>query len=186
MMVKKFNLQIVIKCRLFLIFAYLCLFISNEALFEHITRAASWIIKIKVTGHPAALLMILSAQCDMSCQRSLFVPSFGNFIRKTCPCNVYPLKPHFYTAKLGYAAVYLFFLFLLQNIDCGYSLEPPRRGGSNVYPQSMFRANIRKKLQIFNRKFSFLQPKTFIYIAWTCFRNVTVKTGQCWSRERRQ
>ena len=25
-----------------------------------------------------------------------------------------------------------------QNIDCGYSLEPPRRGGSNEYPQTMF------------------------------------------------
>ena len=25
-----------------------------------------------------------------------------------------------------------------QNIDCGYSLEPLRRGGSNQYPQSMF------------------------------------------------
>ena len=25
-----------------------------------------------------------------------------------------------------------------QNIDCGYSLEPPRRGGSNKYPQSIF------------------------------------------------
>ena len=25
-----------------------------------------------------------------------------------------------------------------QNIDCGYSLEPPRRDGSNDYPQSMF------------------------------------------------
>ena len=25
-----------------------------------------------------------------------------------------------------------------QNIDCGYSLEPTRRGGSNEYPQSMF------------------------------------------------
>ena len=25
-----------------------------------------------------------------------------------------------------------------QNIDCWYSLEPPRRGGSNEYPQSMF------------------------------------------------
>ena len=24
-----------------------------------------------------------------------------------------------------------------QSIDCGYSLEPPRRGGSNEYPQSM-------------------------------------------------
>ena len=59
-------------------------------------------------------------------------------ITKTCPCNVYPLEPHFYMAKLGYVGVYLFFLFLLQNIDCGYSLEPPRRGGSNVYPQSMF------------------------------------------------
>ena len=31
-----------------------------------------------------------------------------------------------------------------QNIDCGYSLEPPRRGGSNEYQQSMFRAKIRK------------------------------------------
>ena len=31
-----------------------------------------------------------------------------------------------------------------QNIDCGYSLEPPRRGGSNKYPQSMFWAEIRK------------------------------------------
>ena len=30
------------------------------------------------------------------------------------------------------------FLISAQNIDCGYSLEPPRRGGSNGYPQSMF------------------------------------------------
>ena len=46
-------------------------------------------------------------------------------IRKTCPYNEYPLKPQFYIVKLGYAGVYLFFLvlFLLQNIDCGYSLN---------------------------------------------------------------
>ena len=25
-----------------------------------------------------------------------------------------------------------------ENIDCGYSLEPPRRGGSNEYTQFMF------------------------------------------------
>ena len=31
-----------------------------------------------------------------------------------------------------------------QNIDCGYSLEPPRRGGSNEYAQSMFYSKIRK------------------------------------------
>ena len=31
-----------------------------------------------------------------------------------------------------------------QNIDCGYSLEPPCRGGSNEYPQSMFASKTRK------------------------------------------
>ena len=31
-----------------------------------------------------------------------------------------------------------------QNIDCGYSLEPPRRGGSNGYPQSMFLSRYKK------------------------------------------
>ena len=32
----------------------------------------------------------------------------------------------------------IFFHISAQNIDCGYSLEPPRRGGSKEYPQSMF------------------------------------------------
>ena len=31
-----------------------------------------------------------------------------------------------------------------QNIDCGYLLEPPRRGGSNEYPQSMFLSRSKK------------------------------------------
>ena len=31
-----------------------------------------------------------------------------------------------------------------QNIDCGYSLEPPRRGGPNEYPQSMFLSRNKK------------------------------------------
>ena len=30
----------------------------------------------------------------------------------------------------------IFFLIFAQNINCGYTLEPPRRGGSNEYPQS--------------------------------------------------
>ena len=30
------------------------------------------------------------------------------------------------------------------NVDCGYSLEPPRRGGSNEYPQSMFLSRNKK------------------------------------------
>ena len=31
-----------------------------------------------------------------------------------------------------------------QNIDCGYMLEPPRRGGSNAYPQAMFLSRNKK------------------------------------------
>ena len=30
------------------------------------------------------------------------------------------------------------FLIFAQNIDCGNTLEPPHRGGSNEYRQSMF------------------------------------------------
>ena len=52
--------------------------------------------------------------------------AFADKIRKTCPCTVMYIP---FIAKLGYAGVYPFFLFLLQSIDCGYSLEPPRRGG---------------------------------------------------------
>ena len=31
-----------------------------------------------------------------------------------------------------------------QNIDCGYALEPPRRGGSDAYPQSIFLSRNKK------------------------------------------
>ena len=37
-----------------------------------------------------------------------------------------------------------FFPISAQNIDCGYSLEPPWRGGSNEYPQSMFLSRNKK------------------------------------------
>ena len=33
-----------------------------------------------------------------------------------------------------------------QNIYCGFLLEPPRRGGSNEYPLSIFWTEIRKLL----------------------------------------
>ena len=56
---------------------------------------------------------------------------------------------------------------LLKNIDCGYSLEPPRWGGSNEYPQSMFLsrnthnlcfwAEIRKKVYPCNPQFYYIK-----------------------------
>ena len=63
---------------------------------------------------------------------------------KTCLYNFDPLKPHFYIVKLGFTGLYIIFPILLKNIDRGYLLELPRRGGSNKYPQSMFWAEIWK------------------------------------------
>ena len=41
-----------------------------------------------------------------------------------------------------------FYIFLIfaQNKDCGYTLEPPQRGGSNEYPQSMFWSKKKKNM----------------------------------------
>ena len=76
-------------------------------------------------------------------------------IRKTFPCNIYPFIPHFYIAKLGYAGVYLFFLVLLQNIDCGFTLEPPRRGGSTSTHNLCFGAKNKKNYQNISTDFFF-------------------------------
>ena len=63
------------------------------------------------------------------------------------------------------------FLIFAQNIDCGYTLEPPRRGGSNEYPQSMFWSKNKKNRytphipQFFYIKVGFKG----VYISRTCF-----------------
>ena len=45
------------------------------------------------------------------------------FITITCPGNIPSYIPILYKVKLGYTGIYIFFLFLVQNIDCGYSSE---------------------------------------------------------------
>ena len=35
----------------------------------------------------------------------------NNFIRITCPCDLYPLTPHFYIVKLGCTEVFVFSYF---------------------------------------------------------------------------
>ena len=60
------------------------------------------------------------------------------FIMKTCLYNFDLLKPLFYTVNWGLQGYTLFFPISAQSIYCGHSLESPRRGGSDRYPQSMF------------------------------------------------
>ena len=86
--------------------------------------------------------------------QSAIIPKVG--ITKTYLYNFDPLRPHFYIVKLGFTGVYIIFLISAQKIDCWYSLEPPRWGGSNEYPQSMFCAEIWKISEFFYLKiFSF-------------------------------
>ena len=48
-------------------------------------------------------------------------------------------KTYTFIYKTGVSmGINYFLLFLRKIIGCGYSLEPPRRGGCNGYPQSMF------------------------------------------------
>ena len=57
----------------------------------------------------------------------------------TCILKISPSKTENFQIK-----TLIFFIFLLKNINCGYSLEPPRWGGSNKYPQSMFLSRNKK------------------------------------------
>ena len=66
--------------------------------------------------------------------------------------------------KLGFTGVYITFLFLHKNIDCGYSLESPCQGGSNKYPESVFQAEIRKYQNFLSENFHFLVVKFSVYL----------------------
>ena len=62
----------------------------------------------------------------------------------------------------------------LQNTDCGHSLEPPLRGSSNEYPQSMF-LSIDKKNHAYPCKPQFYYIKgglRGVKIIQVCFRDV--------------
>ena len=95
---------------------------------------------------------------------NLFNEMFLCIITKTRLYNFDPLEPHFYIVKLGFAGVCNIFLISGQNIDCGYSLEPPRRGRSNEYQQSLFWAEIRKISDFFSEIFHFLVVKFSVHL----------------------
>ena len=79
----------------------------------------------------------------------------------------WPPKTPLLIIKTGvYRGYTLLFLFLLKNIDCGYTLEPPQRDGSNEYPQSLFLAEIWKISEFLSENVQVMAVKFSIYI-WT-------------------
>ena len=69
-----------------------------------------------------------------------FIIPMGNLciqaLQKHAYSNILKISPP--KTKSFQMKILIFFQVSAQNIDCGYSLEPPRRGGSNEYPHSMF------------------------------------------------
>ena len=95
----------------------------------------------------------------------LIAIDWGSPSRKYAYIILTPLKSHFYIAKPGFTGVYIIFLISAQNHSLWYSLEPPHRGGSNEYPQSMFLSRNVKNISVFYLKiFSFLEVKFSKYL----------------------
>ena len=90
-------------------------------------------------------------------------------ITQTCPCNIL----QYFTAvkMIIFRLLLFFFFFFAQNIDCGYTLEPPQRGGSNEYPQSMFWSK-KKEKYVYPSKPHFFYIKVGckgVFITRTCY-----------------
>ena len=64
-------------------------------------------------------------------------PHSMNASRKHTYIILTPLNPTFVQWNWGLQGYTLFFLFLLKNIDCGYSLEPPHRGLKSLLQQGL-------------------------------------------------
>ena len=84
-----------------------------------------------------------------NCPKVVYLGSYQNYF----------IGLHYANMSVQYTAIFhgckndnfqmkFFYIFLIfaQNIDCGYTLEPPQRGGSNEYPQSMFWSKNKKNM----------------------------------------
>ena len=79
--------------------------------------------------------------------RTKFMAVLPVCIMKTHLYSFDPHKPHFYKVKLVLQGIHYF-----SYIDCGYSLEPPQRGGSNQYPQIYVLSRNMKNIRMFYLK----------------------------------
>ena len=93
----------------------------------------------------------------VSSVRTCHISGFTLAHYENTPIQIYR-KFHFQILKVFKYKTFIFSHFC-QNVDCGYSLEPPRRGDSNEYQQSMFLSR-NKKNNVYPCK-----PQ-FYYIKW--------------------
>ena len=107
------------------------------------TRRLIWIFAVRtcnlvgnVVPRLINLILLSIAIKETSHTREYYVDDQADLITKTC---LFKYTENF-TTKNEHFQIKNSDIFHIsaQNIDCEYSLEPPQRGGSNEYPQSMF------------------------------------------------
>ena len=74
----------------------------------------------------------------MNCQTLFSEKKKKKTNKKTIHYENKPIQIYWKIYHQKYENFQIFFHISAQNIDCGYSLEPPHQGSSNGYPQSMF------------------------------------------------
>ena len=139
---------------------------------------------LRCARFPGVLRGVPDVRCgfhDAPAERLKIFRNVVDINTKKCPCY-----KHIFLScenlKIFSRTFFDIFLIFAPNIDCGYSLEPPRhcghtlepprQGGSNEYPQSMFWIKNKKKYQNISIKNSiFLQFRKDLYVTWACFRN---------------
>ena len=108
-----------------------------------IWTANFWVTDSAVDGplviHRRRLSYVIRVATWMS--SSQITPGYSA-LRKHAYSNIYR-KFHLQSENFQIKNSDIFYISV-QNIDCGYSLEPPRRGGSNEYPLPMFSSRNKK------------------------------------------
>ena len=96
-------------------------------------------------------------------------------ITKTCLYNFDPLKPYFYTVKLGFTGVYIIFLILLENIGCGTRTnrlaEAVLTSTHNLcfeHKYGKYQSFSSEHFQFWEVKFSiYLNRRVFVMVPWS-------------------
>ena len=128
------------------------------------TEQSMWIIFCPRQGVKKDKLLVVEEREKWEYARKMYMYSGRETEGLPPPPRLFPSAvstagPYHYENKLAYSNILkisppknenfqiknsdIFHIFA-QNIDCGYSLEPPRRGGSNEYPQSVFLSRTKK------------------------------------------
>ena len=121
------------------------------------------------------ILFPILIKCALNC-RFLLLIIVAFFVNIACHFNSTTSQKHIYIiltpltqflySKTGvYNGYSLFFLFLLKNIDCGYSLEPPRRISELLSKNFQFLV-VKFSIYLNGRVFVmiFLQIRLFFYL----------------------